>query len=203
MPRDDLKDACPHLPNCHCHCSRAPQISALGHNLTRKGIWGSVGRYLCLDTTRKVFDTVCALRPSSPVRYIVISTEGVDRPDGRDPHRGRMERVLLWLLKYVLPPHADNMANIAYLGTRAANPSPFIDFCAVRPSDMIDADPSPYNLHTTLQNGIFNAGVTSRANVGRFMADLVTDSKLWRTWKGGYPHILNEVPPEKSKTKKV
>ena len=137
------------------------------------------------------------MQPTQQVKFILISTEGVDRPDGRAPPRGRVERALLWLLKHLLPPHADNMATIAYLGTRAANPSPYIDFCAVRPSDMIDAEASAFTLHATLQNGIFNAGTTSRANVGHFMANLVTDASLWATWKGRYPQILNEVSPIK------
>ena len=54
----------------------------------------------------------------------------------------------------------------------------------------------------TLQNGIFNAGTTSKANVGQFMADLVTDEGVWSTWKGKYPQILNEVSSVESSTGK-
>ena len=170
-------------------------VSCLGHNLTRKGIWGKQGRWLCLDTTRAVLDTIGALRPSKPVKYIVVSTEGVDQPNGEDPKRGKMERFVLWLLKHLLPPHADNMATIAFLGN--APNSEFVDFCAVRPSDLIDGEESAYSLHATLQNGIFNAGQTTRANVGRFMADLVTEPSVWAKWKGCYPQLLNVAAGEK------
>ena len=70
----------------------------------------------------------------------------------------------------------------------------FVDFVAVRPSDLIDGEETSYTLHERLQNGIFNAGTTTRANVGRFMADLVTDTQLWTEWKGKWPHILNAIP---------
>ena len=45
----------------------------------------------------------------------MVSTEGVDRPDGADPERGWAERLLTWLLSKTLPPHADNMATVEYL----------------------------------------------------------------------------------------
>ena len=82
-----------------------------------------------------------------------------------------------------------------------------MEFVAVRPSDLVDAPPSEFNLFDTLQNGIFNAGKTSRANVGKFMADLVTDSVVWCRWRNSWPHILNatqnsgeEEANEKQKT---
>ena len=68
-----------------------------------------------------------------------------------------------------------------------------VNFCAVRPSNLVDApeERSEFGVHATLQNGIFNAGATSRANVGAFMADLVTEEDVWQLWKNAYPHIIN------------
>ena len=51
-------------------------------------------------------------------------------------------------------------------------------------------------MHATLQNGIFNAGTTSRANVGEFMANLVTEPATWAEWKDTYPHVLDAVSVE-------
>jgi len=169
-------------------------ISCLGHTMSRKGIWGHP-RKLCTDTTRRVCEAIRLL--AKPVKYIVISTEGVDRPDGGDPKlRGVMERFVLRLLYWLLPPHADNMANIKYLGEEVAGGrNPHVAFCAVRPSDMIDAEASAYTTHAELQNGIFNAGTTRRANVGEFMADLATKPEVWEAWKNAYPQLLDAVPP--------
>ena len=97
------------------------------------------------------------------------------------------------------------MANIAYLGEEVAGGrNPHVAFCAVRPSDLVDAEPSAFTPHATLQNGIFNAGTTRRANVGEFMADLATKPEVWARWRNGYPHILDAVPPPgKTPEKKV
>ena len=39
---------------------------------------------------------------------------------------------------------------------------------------------------------IFNAGKTSRINVGHFMAALITDDNTWNLWKGQMPVIYNK-----------
>merc|ERR1712232_541140 len=79
--------------------------------------------------------------------------------------------------------------------------NPHVAFCAVRPSDLKDDDASEFTLHATLQNGIFNAGSTRRANVGEFMADLVTKPAVWAEWKNSYPQILDVVVPDPTKAK--
>ena len=58
---------------------------------------------------------------------------------------------------------------------------------------MIDGDERPWRAFPTLQNGIFNAGTTTRANVGAFMADLVTKAAVWAEWRNGYPHLLDDA----------
>lgn len=165
-------------------------ISSLGHNLTFKGVYGAP-RKLCTESVRQIFRVAKQLKPTKPIRLIVISTEGVDRPDGADPKRTIGERLILGLLWLLLPPHADNMAVVETL-QREARANPHVEFCAVRPSDLVDSEPSAYTLHATLQNGLFNAGKSSRANVGAFMADLAIEQSTWQQWKNSYPHILNQ-----------
>ena len=149
-------------------------------------------------------ESIRSLAPAEPIKFIVVSTEGVDRPDGADPPRGCLERLVLWLLTKLLPPHVDNMAVVAYLHEHVSGGrNPHVAFCAVRPSDLKDGGAmggaSDFTLHATLQNGLFNAGSTSRANVGEMMADLVTRPDVWDEWKNSYPHILDvPVPPGKS-----
>ena len=59
-------------------------ISALGHNLTLRGMYGAP-RKLCTDTVSQICRVAETLQPARPIRLIAISTEGVDRPDGADP----------------------------------------------------------------------------------------------------------------------
>ena len=81
---------------------------------------------------------------------------------------------------------------LPYLHTEASA-NPHVDFVAVRPSDMVDGDERPYSVFATLQNGIFNAGSSTRANVGAFMADLVTKTEVWTKWRNGYPQLLDDT----------
>ena len=68
--------------------------------------------------------------------------------------------------------------------------NPHVSFCAVRPSNLVDAEaPSAYTCHAALQNGIFNSRTTSRANVGAFMAALACDADVWEQWREAMPHI--------------
>ena len=55
--------------------------------------------------------------------------------------------------------------------------NPHVDFCAVRPSNLVDAPerPSEFSVHPTLQNGIFNAG---RRFISQVFWDLGSDLKL-------------------------
>ena len=138
-------------------------------------------------------DCARAVNPAAPVRLIVVSTEGVDRPDGGDALRRCCgERCVLKALEWTLPPHADNVAVATYLHTQRANPA--IEFCAVRPTDLIDGAATAYAAHGQLRNGIFNAGTARRSNVGAFIADLATDAATWATWRGAYPHVLDRAP---------
>eukprot|EP00520_Triparma_pacifica_P007145 CAMPEP_0118640542 /NCGR_PEP_ID=MMETSP0785-20121206/4809_1 /TAXON_ID=91992 /ORGANISM="Bolidomonas pacifica, Strain CCMP 1866" /LENGTH=244 /DNA_ID=CAMNT_0006531937 /DNA_START=171 /DNA_END=902 /DNA_ORIENTATION=- len=154
-------------------------VQCLGHNLSFSGMF-LPPRRLCRDTVRKICGSLNG--PNQQIKLIVINTEGVDRPDGGDGSvRGCCEKVILGCLKCCIPPHADNVATLSCLDDLASS-NPNISFCAVRPSDLVDKEPSKYEVHETLQNGIFNAGETSRSNVGEFMASLVADETLWSKW---------------------
>ena len=49
-----------------------------------------------------------------------------------------------------------------------------------------------YEIHASpIRSAIFNAGKTSRINVGHFMANLISDGDLWNKWKGQMPVIYN------------
>ena len=184
-------------------------VSCLGHNTTQ-GLGGIFGhpRTLCEDTTKLVCDAIKALQPERSIKYIVVNTALVDHPDGSsDPPRGWLERVIFWLLEKLLPPHLDNVKTSHYLYNQASSDAHY-KFCVVRPDSLVDvattttthgddsgnsSDPPQYTVHETLQNGLFNAGTTTRANVGHFMADLVTEQSVWEMWRGKFPQILDVV----------
>ena len=42
-----------------------------------------------------------------------------------------------------------------------------------------------------IRSAIFDAGKTSRINVGCFMADLIGDEEVWNQWMGKMPVIYN------------
>jgi len=171
-------------------------VSCLGHNLTFKGVYGAPRR-LCTNTVQRICEAAAEKQPSTPLRLVVVSTEGVDRPDGDDPPRGLMERLVLLLLWLLLPPHADNMG-VAECLHREMRSNRYVECVGVRPSDMRDGDAGAFTVHDTLQNGIFNAGTTTRANVGEFMADLVTEPSSWQRWRNTFPHILDVVGAKKA-----
>ena len=99
---------------------------------------------------------------------------------------------LLWLLAYLIPPQADNVANGAFL---AATKSQFVQACAVRPDTLIDGPTTDYVTYSARPTSLFDARVSTRANVAAFMADLIESPALWARWRGRFPVVLNKVQP--------
>lgn len=181
----------------HTQCDAV--VQCIGHNMTCSGICGHPRR-LCRDTLSRVCEAIRASSAAVQPKLIVVSTEGVSRPDGGDRlQRGCCESCILSCLLCCLPPHADNADTLACLHKEhVLNPS--LSFCAVRPSDLVDEPThTAFKCHTELQNGIFASKTTSRANVGEFMADLVTKADVWAQWKNTYPHIQDESPTKDEK----
>eukprot|EP00398_MALV-I-01_sp_L67-1_P000875 gene875-388_t len=176
-------------------------VSALGHRMSCSGMFGRP-RNLCEETVRRVCNAISTIQPTKPIKFIIMSTEGVSRLDGSDPKRGCCESCLVnCCLKLFLPPHSDNLKVLRYLHDHVENEkNRYVTFCAVRPSDMRNGEQCEYTIHKTLQNGIFNAGNSTRANVGNFMADLVTDSSVWEEYKDSYPQILDVKDTKKPST---
>lgn len=61
----------------------------------------------------------------------------------------------------------------------------------VRPDGLVDAvDVTSCEAHPSpRRSAIFDAGETSRANVGHFMAELISDDATWQKWKYPMPVI--------------
>ena len=174
--------------------------SCLGHNLNFKGMYGQPRR-LVTDATRRLCYAIVANNPQKPVKYVLMNTTGNRNRDLDEPISFAQKSVT-GLLRLVLPPHADNEQAADYLRTEIGQDHSAIEWAAVRPDNLIDEpDVTAYEVHPSpIRSAIFDPGVTSRINVGHFMADLITDEEIWNRWKGQMPVIYNMVTENEEKT---
>ena len=95
----------------------------------------------------------------------------------------------------LLPPHVDNEKAADFLRNEIGPNDKEIEWSAVRPDGLVDeSEGSDYEVHSSpTRSAIFDAGTTSRINVGHFMAELITNSDLWSRWKGQMPVIYNKT----------
>ena len=66
---------------------------------------------------------------------------------------------------------------------------------AVRPDGLVNEDKvTEYEIYPSpTRSAIFDAGKTSRINVGHFMAKLIRENAIWNRWKGQMPVIYNKT----------
>jgi hypothetical protein len=103
------------------------------------------------------------------------------------------QKIVIGLLRLLLPPHVDNEQAADYLRSIVGQNDSAIEWAAVRPDGLIDeSEVSEYEIHPSpIRSAIFDAGKTSRINVAHFMAELITDDQTWNQWKGQMPVIYN------------
>jgi hypothetical protein len=106
------------------------------------------------------------------------------------------QKLVIGLLRLLLPPHLDNERAADFLRRKIGQNDATIEWAAIRPDSLIDeAEVSDYEVYASpTRSAIFNAGITSRINVGHFMADLLTDHDTWNRWEGQMPVIYNKTP---------
>lgn len=167
--------------------------SCLGHNLTRKGIWGKP-RLLVTDAVILLCNAIIKNEQrDKPVKFILMNTTGNRNKDLNEKISFR-EKIVIGLVRLLIPPQIDNEKAAEHLRTKIGQNDKNIEWIAVRPDSLINEDnvtnseiyPSP------IRSAIFNAGKTSRINVGNFMARLITEKELWNEWKGQMPVIYNK-----------
>ncbi|WP_339730553.1 NAD(P)-binding oxidoreductase [uncultured Gimesia sp.] len=167
--------------------------SCLGHQLSLKGIFGKP-RLLVTDTVRHLCEAIQATHAGKPVRFVLMNTAGNSNRDLKEPI-SLAQKCVIGLLRLLVPPHPDNEKAADYLRTKIGHNSETIEWAVVRPDSLLNEDDvSEYELHPSpTRSAIFNAGQTSRINVGHFMAELVTNEETWNQWKGQMPVIYNKV----------
>ena len=162
-------------------------VSCLGHDGTISGIWGRQDRWLVKDAVVKLTK---AMPPTA--KFVLMGSVGVAVPG--DDQRSLFDRFLLFLIRYLVPPHADNEAAAAHV-LSLSQP----EWCIIRPTDLQNGPPQKYMIYPKPFGPLFAWGIVTRSAVARFMVDLVTDSAQWATYKFQAPCILDFV--ETSKTK--
>jgi len=167
-------------------------VSCLGHNMTWKGIYGHPRR-LVTDTVRRLTNAITANEPAKPIKYLLMNTTGNRNRDINEPISVG-QKCVIGLLRLLLPPHVDNEKAADYLRTKVGQNNRYIEWVAVRPDDLVNEEEvTEYVLYPSpTRSAIFNAGKTSRINVGHFMAHLITDDSAWNRWKGQMPVIYNK-----------
>ncbi len=176
-----------HVRGCHA------VASCLGHNLNLKGLYGKP-RKLVRDAVSLLSEAIRINEPDRPARLVLMNTAGYRNRDADKPVSFG-HRFVVGLLRLTLPPHVDNEMAAEYLRTSIGLNDPFVEWVVVRPDSLTDQqEVSDYEVHPSpVRDTIFNAGTTSRINVGHFMASLMTDDDLWDRWKGQMPVIYNKV----------
>jgi nucleoside-diphosphate-sugar epimerase len=165
--------------------------SCLGHNMSFKGIYGQPRR-LVTDATRRLCDAIRANKTTTPVKFVLMNTTGNRNRDLPEPISFG-QKCVIGLLRLLLPPHVDNEKAADYLRTMVGKEDSAIEWAAVRPDTLIDeSEVTEYEVYASpIRSAIFDAGKTSRINVGHFMAELITDDQTWSKWKGQMPVIYN------------
>lgn len=178
-----------HLRGCRA------AASCLGHTLTFRGLFGKPRR-LVTDTARRVCAALAAdparQATPDPARFVLMGSAGVRHRGLREPIPIAQHAVLA-LLRWLVPPHADNEQAADHLRTRVDPQGP-VQWVVVRPDSLINhAAVTPYDTHRSpTRSAIFNPGKTSRINVAHFIADLLTDDARGSEWSGQMPVVYNQ-----------
>ena len=165
--------------------------SCLGHNLNFKGMFGHPRR-LVTDSVKRLCQVVDKASSTEPVKFVLMNTTGnQNKQVGEKITLGH--RIVVGLLRYLLPPHADNEEAAAFLQSHYDTNKNIIEWTAVRPDSLTNEESiTPYEIsQSPIRNPIFDAGKTSRINVAGFMAQLILNDATWSQWRGQMPVIYN------------
>jgi len=123
----------------------------------------------------------------------MMGTAGVGNPDGSDRmQRTLVERVILVLLKWLVPPHADNELTAQYLHEHRDT----VDWSVVRPTWLIDGEVSDYEIFDDPTESIFGKSVSTRANVADLLVQLAVNEETWQKYKHKMPVLLDTKRPD-------
>ncbi len=166
--------------------------SCLGHELSLRGVYGQPRR-LVTDATRRLCMAIEASVSAKPTKFVLMNTAGNSNRGLREPI-SFAQRIVIGLLRLLLPPHVDNEKAAEFLRTKIGRNNGMIEWVVVRPDTLINENavteyqvfPSP------TRSALFDPGKTSRISVAHFMAELITNDDTWTRWRGQMPVIYNK-----------
>jgi len=168
-------------------------VSCLGHNLSFRGLFGKP-RLLVTETLQCLCNAIKSTDSEQVVKVILMNTTGNSNRDIPEiPPLS--QRIVIAILRLMLPPHSDNENAADYLRTQVGQKDNNIEWTAVRPDALTDeAEVTEYSVHTSpTRNAIFDSGASSRINVANFMTELILNESTWSKWKGKMPVIYNKT----------
>jgi nucleoside-diphosphate-sugar epimerase len=165
--------------------------SCLGHNISFKGIYGNP-KMLVTDSVKRLCNAIKKNKHAEPVKFVLMNTTANNNKDINEK-LSFMEKLVFSLLRNLLPPQLDNERAADYLRKDIGNYNEIIEWSIVRPDTLINENiVSEYGVFPSpIRSPIFDAGKTSRINVGHFMSELITNENIWERWKGKMPVIYN------------
>jgi len=165
--------------------------SCLGHNMNMKGMFGHPRR-LVTDVARRLCDAIKSNEAATPTKFVLMNTTGNSNRDLDEPI-SFAQKCVIGLLRLLLPPHVDNEQAADYLRTTIGQDDKAVEWVVVRPDSLLNEEEvTEYKLYPSpIRSAIFDAGQTSRINVGHFIAELIANGDMWNTWKGQMPVIYN------------
>lgn len=165
-------------------------ISCLGHVMSLRGVLGPPHDLVTCATAR-LCRAIRDSQPAAPVKYILMSSVSVNHPGAPEARRGTLEKMLLWVLRGLVPPSRDNQQAADFLHGEIGAGNPHVQWVVVRPDTLLEGDASAYSLHEYLVSSLFKPDRTHMANVASFLCDLATDAATWDRWAGRLPVIVN------------
>ncbi|WP_127558542.1 NAD(P)-dependent oxidoreductase [Saccharospirillum alexandrii] len=171
-------------------------ICCLGHNLTFKGMYGAP-RLLCRESVERMAHSIIRTRRQQaehqpPTKFILMNTNG-NRNRDLDEKLSRGDRLVIGIVRLLLPPHRDNELAAEFLRTDIGQNHQDIRWAVVRPDGLVNQDQvSNYESFPSPVRGVvFNSGQVSRINVAHFMTRLACDAGEWQRWVGRMPVVYN------------
>jgi len=148
---------------------------------------------LVTQAVQRLCTAVKSNNQDKKVKFILMNTTGNCNRDIPE-QISFAQKLVVGLIRLLLPPHLDNERAADYLRVNIGQNDDKLEWVAVRPDGLIDENEvSLYEVHPSpIRSAIFDAGQTSRINVGNFMSELISNDDTWNKWKGKMPVIYNK-----------
>lgn len=161
-------------------------VCCLGHTLSFKGIYGKPRRFVSITVQR--FATALAGSIGPKRKFIVMASDGVPHPSD-DPY-GFWLRTIMGCIRRCVPPHADNEAVGTYFSNLIGAGN--MEWVMVRPTNLANGPVTKYKLYNKPVGLIFGKQVVTRANVAKFMVDLIVDGSLFNEYRCRMPVVHDD-----------